>query len=328
MGNSMNERIKVIVMSRLEAYQYCKKHHDKPSATHKKLAQRIGCDTSTVTKHINGDLGISVEFLTKYADVFDVSLDYLTGRKKQKRITEMTDREQECQVANYLDLSIHSIKIIRESKEPAVRQILDFMLSSEMWLPFSIFCYELENCKDFYKLKNNEHKLLVKLRKEGYSSDNEKATIETTHRYMKYNKEYQTSENRVKSFVNELINAICKGEKKTEKFLEQSDVGLAFILLNQIRDYNANNSDEPRLDFVELMAGLYSGQVYDIKTQRDFKEYCENEIGTFVHKVFDKICEYFGFEEGLKFINSYDFTYSSSGKLKGDSDVDDSEEKQ
>lgn len=32
MGNSMNERIKVIVMSRLEAYQYCKKHHDKPSA--------------------------------------------------------------------------------------------------------------------------------------------------------------------------------------------------------------------------------------------------------------------------------------------------------
>ena len=76
------------------------------------------------------------------------------------------------------------------------------------------------------------------------------------------------------------------------------------------------------------MAGLYSGQVYEIKTQRDFKEYCENEIGTFVHKVFDKICEYFGFEEGLKFINSYDFTYSSSGKLKGDSDVDDSEEKQ
>ena len=28
----MNERIKVIVMSRLEAYQYCKKNHDKPSA--------------------------------------------------------------------------------------------------------------------------------------------------------------------------------------------------------------------------------------------------------------------------------------------------------
>ena len=28
----MNERIKVIVMSRLEAYQYCKKIHDEPSA--------------------------------------------------------------------------------------------------------------------------------------------------------------------------------------------------------------------------------------------------------------------------------------------------------
>ena len=28
----MNERIKVIVMSRLEAYQYCKNYHDKPSA--------------------------------------------------------------------------------------------------------------------------------------------------------------------------------------------------------------------------------------------------------------------------------------------------------
>lgn len=28
----MNERIKVIVMSRLEAYQYCKNYHDKTSA--------------------------------------------------------------------------------------------------------------------------------------------------------------------------------------------------------------------------------------------------------------------------------------------------------
>ena len=37
MGNSMNERIKVIVMSRLEAYQYCKKHHDKPSAKERHL---------------------------------------------------------------------------------------------------------------------------------------------------------------------------------------------------------------------------------------------------------------------------------------------------
>ena len=45
---------------------------EEKKTTHKKLAQRIGCDTSTVTKHINGDLGISVEFLTKYADVFDV----------------------------------------------------------------------------------------------------------------------------------------------------------------------------------------------------------------------------------------------------------------
>lgn len=301
---------------------------EEKNFTHKELAKRIGCDTSTVTKHINGDLGVSVEFLIKYADVFDVSLDYITGRKERKNIAEMTDREQKCQVANYLGLSTHSINTILESKELAVCQILDFLLSPEMWLSFSIFCFELVNCKDFFKLKNDEHKSLVKLKKEGYSSDNEKATIETTHRYIKYNKEYQISENRVKSFINELINAICKSEKKTEKFLEQSDVGLAFILLNQIRDYNANHPDESRLDFVELMAGLYSGQVYDIKTQRDFKEYCENEIGTFVNKVFDKICEHFGFEEGLKFINSYDFTYSSSSELKGDSDVDDSEEKQ
>ena len=45
-----------------------------------KLAQEIGSNQSSINRYENGQAAPTVELLRKYADYFDVSLDYLFGR--------------------------------------------------------------------------------------------------------------------------------------------------------------------------------------------------------------------------------------------------------
>ena len=47
-----------------------------------KLANRIGVNQSTVCNWLNGKKEPSIESLWKLADFFDVSVDYLIGRKE------------------------------------------------------------------------------------------------------------------------------------------------------------------------------------------------------------------------------------------------------
>lgn len=47
--------------------------------TREQIAEALKCDTSTVTKHYNGDRRITIDYLVKYAQYFDVSADYLLG---------------------------------------------------------------------------------------------------------------------------------------------------------------------------------------------------------------------------------------------------------
>lgn len=54
------------------------------NTTHERIAQYLKCDTSTVTKHYSGKLGISVNYLYKYSILFGVSSDYLLGLSHSK----------------------------------------------------------------------------------------------------------------------------------------------------------------------------------------------------------------------------------------------------
>lgn len=47
--------------------------------TRKQIAEALKCNTSTVTKHYNGDRRITIDYLIKYAQYFNVSADYLLG---------------------------------------------------------------------------------------------------------------------------------------------------------------------------------------------------------------------------------------------------------
>ena len=52
---------------------------DNSGKTRPTIAKELGCDTSTITKHYNGDRGITTDYLIKYAKYFNVSADYLNG---------------------------------------------------------------------------------------------------------------------------------------------------------------------------------------------------------------------------------------------------------
>lgn len=47
--------------------------------TREEIAAGIGCDTSTVTKHYTESRAVTIEYLKKYAEFFNVSADYLLG---------------------------------------------------------------------------------------------------------------------------------------------------------------------------------------------------------------------------------------------------------
>ncbi|MCI6651807.1 MAG: helix-turn-helix domain-containing protein [Ruminococcus sp.] len=55
------------------------KEKSRESIAKKMTEQGLNCNTSTITKHYNGDRTISTEYVIKYAKYFGVSTDYLLG---------------------------------------------------------------------------------------------------------------------------------------------------------------------------------------------------------------------------------------------------------
>ena len=80
---------------------------DDSGKTRPQIARDLKCDASTITKHYNGDRGITCEFLIKYAKYFHVSADYLLGIPKQ---------DEKYVVAEYLGLDPIAIADIRRLK--------------------------------------------------------------------------------------------------------------------------------------------------------------------------------------------------------------------
>lgn len=84
--------------------------------TRQVIAQKIGCDTSTVTKQFNGDMKISVNYLVKYARYFHVSTDYLLGMEKD----ELSDHEKPFR----MDL-VQSDNVVVESEGQNMTRLTD-----------------------------------------------------------------------------------------------------------------------------------------------------------------------------------------------------------
>ena len=77
--------------------QRLRKLIDDTGLARQEIADRIGCDVSTITKHYNGTRNITTDFIVMYAKYFEISTDYLLGMtdakttdKDRRYITDVT----------------------------------------------------------------------------------------------------------------------------------------------------------------------------------------------------------------------------------------------
>ena len=80
---------------------------DSSGKTREEIAKAIECDTSTITKHYNGNRQVAPEFIIKYAQFFGVSSDYLLGLSN----AESTDKDIQI-ISKYTGLSDEAIKAL------------------------------------------------------------------------------------------------------------------------------------------------------------------------------------------------------------------------
>ena len=77
--------------------------------TREQIAEKVGCDTSSITKYCNGDRYPKTDIIIKLAELFNCSTDYLLG------VTEAFTPDNKLKfVCDYTGLSEQSIKSIRK----------------------------------------------------------------------------------------------------------------------------------------------------------------------------------------------------------------------
>lgn len=68
-----------------------KKLREELNYTQAQVAQMLGVQRPTYSRYENNERQPDNETLKKLADIFDVSVDYLLGRTKERKATESTD---------------------------------------------------------------------------------------------------------------------------------------------------------------------------------------------------------------------------------------------
>lgn len=72
------------------------------------IADSVGCDVSTITKHYNGDNPVDLEMLYNYAKYFNVSTDYLLG------LTNVISTDKDIiGVCKYIGINEKHIKMLK-----------------------------------------------------------------------------------------------------------------------------------------------------------------------------------------------------------------------
>lgn len=77
------------------------------------IADAIGCDVSTITKHYNEDSPIDLKFLYEYAKYFNVSTDYLLGLSEVSSTNP--DDKAICEKIGCSERAYESLKLIYQS---------------------------------------------------------------------------------------------------------------------------------------------------------------------------------------------------------------------
>ena len=118
---------------------------DNSGKTRPTIAKDLGCDTSTITKHYNGDRGVTTDYLIKYAKYFNVSADYLLGLSNAKPI------EPEIQdISKYTGLNDQCLSFLHSKNGAFYSDIINFLFDSDNVYDFSRLCLYANEYRNLY----------------------------------------------------------------------------------------------------------------------------------------------------------------------------------
>lgn len=85
---------------------------DETGLARQAIADEMGCDVSTVTKHYNGTRNLTIDFIAMYARYFNVSSDYLLGLSEVRTVSP--DTAMICRVTGLDDKAVRTLSAIND----------------------------------------------------------------------------------------------------------------------------------------------------------------------------------------------------------------------
>ena len=85
---------------------------DETELPRQAIADEMGCDVSTITKHYNGTRNLTIDFIAMYARYFNVSSDYLLGLSEVRTVSP--DTAMICRVTGLDDKAVRTLSEINE----------------------------------------------------------------------------------------------------------------------------------------------------------------------------------------------------------------------
>lgn len=180
---------------------------DNSGKTRPTIAKELGCDTSTITKHYNGDRGITTDYLIKYAKYFNVSADYLLGLSNAKSINP------EMQAASkYTGLNDESIQALRLDTSEEIRKILNFFLSDTGYAIFYDLCVSMVSMPFYYKfLAGYREHITVESQKHNLSKEKQNELSDDIEEYLQNQELLDLCSFRVNRALENLKTLYCGG---------------------------------------------------------------------------------------------------------------------
>lgn len=255
--------------------------------TRKEIAEELKCDTSTITKHYNGDREVNADFIIKYARYFEVSADYLLGLSEAQ--TNDKDIQFICDYTGLDEATINAITIKKHIMLPTGRKNIlvfpkfmaytgekyfdiynrvfnDFLQSSCLLDIVTSCCiesaleYTLNELFTFHESKNKLENI------SNYKKDKIKALHSIVEDYFLHRKlNLFNAQETVKDFVKSSTNLNTFDEEEIENLIKYLSLEI----------YEDENMDEYDGD-IEDKNMLFGYEVEDIESIADFIIDCKN----------------------------------------------------
>lgn len=197
---------------------------DNSGKARQEMAKDLKCDTSTITKHYNGDRGITADYLKKYALYFGVSADYLLG------LSNAATTETSIQaISKYTGLNDTSINALHDdlfqeqTSSSWLSSATNFMLQEDSLCLLKKLRLRFLDYKYYWNEMNYSSEKMNDLQNE-FQEENEEFHKRLSRMLIDF-KECEDKRDlqklRMQSLLYDLLNIFCADTKKCEEEIQK-----------------------------------------------------------------------------------------------------------